>query len=80
MGEVKKKVHTKSGKVQVAKAKNTPENRKDTKIVAVICLSDDMFTELHHYEDPQCQMTDSEIMTTRKVIETTGSLIERLLP
>jgi hypothetical protein len=49
---VKKKVHTKSGKDQVAKAKNTPENRKDTKIVAVFCLIDDMFTELHHYEDP----------------------------
>jgi hypothetical protein len=23
-----------------------------------------MLKGLHHYEDPQCQMTDSEVMTT----------------
>ncbi len=36
----------------------------DTQIVAVFCLCDDMLKALHHYEDPQCQMTDAEVMTT----------------
>lgn len=36
----------------------------DTQIVAVFCLSSDMLKALHHYEDPQCQMTDAEVMTT----------------
>jgi hypothetical protein len=36
----------------------------DTQIVAVYCLCDDMLKSLHHYEDPQCQMNDAEVMTT----------------
>jgi hypothetical protein len=36
----------------------------DTQIVAVFCLSTDMLKALHHKEDPQCQMTDGEVMTT----------------
>jgi len=36
----------------------------DTQIVAVFCLCDDMLKALHHYEDPQCQMPDAEVMTT----------------
>ena len=36
----------------------------DTQIVAVFCLSDDMLKALHHHEDRQCQMSDSEVMTT----------------
>ena len=36
----------------------------DTQIVAVFCLSDDMLKALHHYEDPQCEMSDAEVMTT----------------
>jgi len=36
----------------------------DTQIVAVYCLCDDMLEALHHYEDPQCQMSDAEVMTT----------------
>jgi hypothetical protein len=36
----------------------------DTQIVAVFCLSCDMLQALHHHEDPQCQMTDAEVMTT----------------
>ena len=36
----------------------------DTQIVAVFCLSSDMLKELHHYEDPQCQMKDPVVMTT----------------
>jgi hypothetical protein len=36
----------------------------DTQIVAVFCLSDDILKALHHYEDPQCEMRDAEVMTT----------------
>ncbi len=36
----------------------------DSQIVAVFCLCDDMLKGLQHYEDPQCQMRDSEVMTT----------------
>jgi hypothetical protein len=36
----------------------------DTQIVAVFCLVSDMLKALHHYEDPQCQMSDAEVMTT----------------
>jgi len=36
----------------------------DTQIIVVYCLSDDMLTSLHHYEDKQRQMSDAEVMTT----------------
>jgi hypothetical protein len=36
----------------------------DTQIVAVFCLVDDMLKAIHHYEDPQCKMSDAEVMTT----------------
>ncbi|HNT78426.1 MAG TPA: IS982 family transposase [Anaerolineae bacterium] len=36
----------------------------DTHIIAVYCLCDDLLKALHHYEDPQCQMSDAEVMTT----------------
>jgi hypothetical protein len=36
----------------------------DTQIVAVFCLVDDMLKAMNHYEDPQCQMSDAEVMTT----------------
>jgi hypothetical protein len=36
----------------------------DTQIVAVFCLCDDMLKALHHYEDPQSQISDAEVMTT----------------
>jgi hypothetical protein len=36
----------------------------DTRIVAVYCLCDDMLKALHHKNDPQCRMTDAEVMTT----------------
>jgi len=36
----------------------------DTKIVAVYCLCDDLLKALYHSEDPQCQMSDAEVMTT----------------
>lgn len=36
----------------------------DTQIIVVFCLVDDMLKALHHPQDPQCQMTDAEVMTT----------------
>ena len=36
----------------------------DTQIIAIFCLCDDMLKTLHHRDDPQCQMTDAEVMTT----------------
>ena len=39
----------------------------DTQIVATFCLCDDMLKAFHHQEDPQCQVSDAEIMTTALV-------------
>ncbi len=36
----------------------------DTQIVAVFCLCDDMLKALQHFEDPQSQISDAEVMTT----------------
>ena len=36
----------------------------DTQIIAIFCLCDDMLKGLHHFEDPQRQMSDAEAMTT----------------
>lgn len=36
----------------------------DTQIVAVYCICDDLLQALNHHNDPQCQMSDSEVMTT----------------
>jgi hypothetical protein len=36
----------------------------DTHIIAIFCICEDMLKALHHYEDPQCRMSDAEIMTT----------------
>jgi hypothetical protein len=36
----------------------------DTQIVAVFCLVDDILKAMKHQEDPQCQMSDAEVMTT----------------
>jgi hypothetical protein len=36
----------------------------DTQIVAVYCLCADLLKALYHAEDPQCQMSDAEVMTT----------------
>jgi hypothetical protein len=35
----------------------------DTTIVLVYCLCDDLLKELHHRDDPQCLLTDAEVMT-----------------
>ena len=36
----------------------------DAQIVAVFCMCDDLLKALQHYEDPQCQISDAEVMTT----------------
>ena len=36
----------------------------DDKIIAIFCLCDDLLKAMHHHEDRQCQMNDTEIMTT----------------
>jgi len=36
----------------------------DNQIIAVYCLCDDMLKALRHKEDPQCHMSDAEVMTT----------------
>jgi hypothetical protein len=36
----------------------------DSQIVAIFCLCDDVLKGLHHHEDPQCKMSDAEVMTT----------------
>ena len=33
------------------------------KIIATFCLCDDLLKALHHPEDPQCQISDAEVMT-----------------
>ncbi|HSH82162.1 MAG TPA: hypothetical protein VLA19_26850, partial [Herpetosiphonaceae bacterium] len=35
----------------------------DARIVAVYCVSADMLRALGHRNDPQCHLTDAEIMT-----------------
>ena len=39
----------------------------DDKIIATFCLCDDLLKAIHHYESPQCQMNDAEVMTTALV-------------
>jgi len=36
----------------------------DEQIIATYCLCDDLLKARHHHEDPQCQMSDAEVMTT----------------
>jgi hypothetical protein len=36
----------------------------DERIIAIYVLCDDLLKALHHYEDPQVQMSDAEVMTT----------------
>ncbi len=36
----------------------------DDQIVAIYCLCDDVLKALDHYEDPQREMSDAEVMTT----------------
>lgn len=36
----------------------------DNQIIAVYCLCDDLLKAMNHREDPQCQMSDAEMMTT----------------
>jgi hypothetical protein len=36
----------------------------EERIVAIYCLTEDILRGLNHYEDPQCRMSDAEIITT----------------
>ena len=36
----------------------------DTQIVIVYCICEDILKAICHYEDPQCQMSDAEVLTT----------------
>lgn len=36
----------------------------DEKIIAAYCLCDDLLQAMHHRTDPQCKMSDAEVMTT----------------
>jgi hypothetical protein len=36
----------------------------DDKIIAIYSICSDFLMAIHHYEDPQCQMNDAEVMTT----------------
>lgn len=36
----------------------------ENQIVAIYCLTDDMLRALNHREDPQCRMSDAEVITT----------------
>lgn len=39
----------------------------DEQIILIYCLCDDLLKAMHHREDPQCQMSDAEVMTTALV-------------
>jgi hypothetical protein len=39
----------------------------DEQIITIYCLCDDLLQAQHHYEDPQCTMSDAEVMTTALV-------------
>jgi len=39
----------------------------DTQIIAVYCLCDDLLRAMRHRDDPQCQMSDAEVMTVAVV-------------
>ena len=36
----------------------------DEKIIATYCLCDDLLKAMHHHAEPQCKMSDAEVMTT----------------
>jgi hypothetical protein len=36
----------------------------DEQIIATYCLCDDLLKAIHHHADPQCKMSDAEVMTT----------------
>ena len=36
----------------------------EEKIITTYCLCDDLLHAMHHQEEPQCQMSDAEVLTT----------------
>src|SRR5712691_4389383 len=47
----------------------------DDKIIATFCLCDDLLKAMHHQEDRQCQMNDTEIMTTALIASLIGKYL-----
>lgn len=39
----------------------------DIEIIIIYCICDDYMRTIHHWEDPQCRMSDAEVMTTALV-------------
>ena len=39
----------------------------DTEIIIIYCICDDYLQVIHHWEDPQCRMSDAKGMTTALV-------------
>ena len=39
----------------------------DEQIVTIYCLCDDLLRAMHRVDDPQCQMSDAEVVTTALV-------------
>ena len=69
-----------SGKVEGEQTKTEPEDRMNIQIGVIFCLCDDMLKVLHHYKNPQYQMTDDEVMTTGMVVALhNGQRVEFLL-
>jgi len=43
------------------------ENSMDDRILTIDCPCDDGLNALHHHDDPQCQISNAEVMTTAMV-------------
>ncbi len=53
--------------VELSKQEQGTEDSMDTNIVLVYCLCDDLLKWQHHRDDPQCVLSDAEIMTIAMV-------------
>ena len=43
---------------------STKERLMDSEIIITYCICDDYLRMINHWEDPQCRMSDAEVMTT----------------
>lgn len=54
--------------LKLMKAKSSTKGKlMDQEIIIVYCICDDYLKAIHHWEDPQCRMSDAEVMTTALV-------------
>jgi len=56
--------------LEATQTKLKTEESMDEHIIAIYCLCDDLLRALQHREDPQCEMSDAEVMTTAIVAAT----------